>query len=109
MVFSSHNVKLKDLSVQSVNCVVNPWTERMYNKFGQLTIWPHSDIIINQMPKKYKTYFPTSLVLLMVLNYKPSVRCALALQSQLYSDYKSSTTLKCLDHWLLFVSELFTG
>ncbi|KAK2552033.1 hypothetical protein P5673_027055 [Acropora cervicornis] len=45
----------------------------------------------------------------MVLNYKPSLRCALALQSQLYSDYKSSTTLKCLDHWLLFVSELFTG
>ena len=40
--------------------------------------------------------------------------CALALQSQLYSDYKSSTTLKCLIGCdprgsLLFVSELFTG
>ena len=72
MVFSSHNFKLKDLavrfrirmSVHPVSCVVNPWTERMYNKFGQLTIWPHSDIIINQMPKKYKTYFPTSLVII---------------------------------------------
>lgn len=45
----------------------------------------------------------------MVLSYKPSVRSALALQSPLYSDFKSSTTLTCLDHWLLLVSEIFTG
>ena len=51
----------------------------------------------------------------MVLNYEPSLRHPVsALQSQLFSDYKSSTTLKCLIGCdprgsLLFVSELFTG
>ena len=115
-----HNFKLKDLavrfrmSVQSVSCVVNAWTERMYHKFGQLNIWPHRDIIINQMPKKYKADFPTSLVIIDGTELRTQSPCALALQSQLYSDYKSSTTLKCLigcdpGESLLFVSELFTG
>lgn len=115
-----HNFKLKDLavqfrmSVQSVSCVVNAWTERMYYKFGQLNIWPHRDIIINQMPTKYKADFPTSLVIIDGTELQTQSPCALALQSQLYSDYKSSTTLKCLIGCdprgsLLFVSELFTG
>ena len=115
-----HNFKLKDLaarfrmSVQSVSCVVNAWTERMYYKFGQLNIWLHRDIIINQMPKKYKADFPTSLVIIDGTELRTQSPCALALQSQLYSDYKSSTTLKCLIGCdprgsLLFVSELFTG
>lgn len=115
-----HNFKLKDLavwfrmSVQSVSCVVNAWTERMYYKFGQLNIWPHRDIIINQMPTKYKADFPTSLVIIDGTELRTQSPCALALQSQLYSDYKSSTTLKCLIGCdprgsLLFVSELFTG
>ena len=80
-----HNFKLKDLalrfcmSVQSVSCVLNAWTERMYYKFRQLNIWPERDTIIYQMPKKYKADFPTSLVNIDGTELRIQSPCALAL------------------------------
>ncbi|XP_041375486.1 uncharacterized protein LOC121388248 [Gigantopelta aegis] len=115
-----HNFGLKDismrfgLSLQSSSEIFNAWIEHMYFKFGQLNIWPHRDIIINNMPADYKKEFPTSLIIIDGTEIKTQSPCAMALQSQMYSDYKSSTTLKCLIGCdpcgsLMFVSELFTG
>ena len=42
------------------------------------------------MPTKYKADFPTSLVIIDGTELRTQSPCALALQSQLYSDYKSS-------------------
>ena len=115
-----HNFGLKDLcvrfgiSLQSAGVVFNEWSTHMYCKLGQLNIWPHRDDIIKNMPNEFKADFPTTLIINDGTEMKTQVPCALALQSQLYSDYKSSTTLKALigcdpRGTVIFVSELFTG
>lgn len=86
----------------------------MYYKLGQLCIWPHRDVIINNMPKDFKNDYPTTLVIIDVSEFRTQAPCALGLQSQLYSDYKSSTTFKALigcdpNGSVIFASELFTG
>ncbi|XP_041350881.1 uncharacterized protein LOC121369871 [Gigantopelta aegis] len=114
-----HNFGLKDISMQfglllqSSSDIFNAWIEHIYFKFGQLIVWPHRDIIINNMPADYKKEFHTRMIITDGTEITQSP-CALALQSQMYSDYKSSTALKCLIGCdpcvsLMFVSELFTG
>ena len=115
-----HDFGLKDMAVrfclssQSASVVFNIILDRMYFKFGQLSIWPHRDQIISQMPATFKQDFPTSLVIIDGTEFKTQTPSALGLQSQLYSDYKSSTTLKALvgcdsSGSVTFISELFTG
>lgn len=115
-----HNFGLKDLSIrfklslQSSGIVFNTWISLMYFKLGQLCIWPHRDVIINNMPKDFKHDYPTTLVIIDGTEFRTQAPCALGLQSQLYSDYKSSTTLKALigcdpNGSVIFASELFTG
>lgn len=117
-----HNYGLQDtcislrfgLSLQSAGVAFNTWIELIYFKFGQLSIWPHRDVIIKNMPQKFRKEFPSTLVIIDGTDFKTQVPSALALQSQLYSEYKSSTTLKALigcdpSGSVLFVSELFTG
>ncbi|XP_077991069.1 uncharacterized protein LOC144445405 [Glandiceps talaboti] len=66
------------------------------------------------MPADFKRDFPRTVILIDCTELKTQQPSALALKSQLYSDYKSRTTLKSLIGCdpcgsLLFVSELFTG
>ncbi|XP_023932779.1 uncharacterized protein LOC106158290 [Lingula anatina] len=115
-----HNFGLKDiairfgLTVQSAGIVFNTWIAHMHLKFGQLSIWPHRNIIIENMPKDFKADFPNTLVIIDGTEFKTQTPSALGLQSQMYSDYKSNTTLKGLigcdpSESVIFISELFTG
>ncbi|XP_033731763.1 uncharacterized protein LOC117321455 [Pecten maximus] len=115
-----HDFGLKDLAIrfgltlQSTGVVFNTWIDHMYFKLGQLSIWPYRDTIIENMPIDYRKDFPTSLVIIDGTELKTQTPCALGLQSQFYSDYKSSTTLKCLigcdpSGSVIFVSELYSG
>ncbi|KAK3103012.1 hypothetical protein FSP39_015758 [Pinctada imbricata] len=115
-----YNFGLKDiamrfqLSLQSAGVVFNTWIKHMYLKLGQLCIWPHRDVIINNMPKEFKQDYPNTIIIIDGTEFKTQTPCALGLQSQLYSDYKSSTTLKALvgcdpNGSVTFISELFTG
>lgn len=115
-----HNFGLKDIavrfeiSVQSASSLFNTWIDHMYLKFGQLSIWPHRNTIIDKMPKDFRNDFPNTMVIIDGTEFKTQSPCALGIQSQLYSDYKSNTTLKALigcdpSGSVLFISELFTG
>ena len=69
---------------------------------------------MKNMPKEFKMDFPNTLIIIDGTELKTQTPCALGLQSQLYSDYKSSTTLKALigcdpSGSVTFISELFTG
>ena len=120
LVRQRHNFGLKDLAmrfaltVQSAGSIFNTWVGHMYFKFGQLSIWPHRDTIMKNMPKEFKMDFPNTLIIIDGTELKTQTPGALGLQSQLYSDYKSSTTLKALigcdpSGSVTFISELFTG
>ena len=115
-----HDFGLKDLamrfglSLQSSCVVFNKILDLMYFKFGQISLWPHRDVLISRMPTEYKKDFPSTLVMIDGTELKTRFPSALALQSQMYSDYKSSTTLKALIGCdpcgsVIFISELFTG
>ena len=115
-----HNFGLKDLSIrfritlQTTGVVFNSWLDHLYFKFGQISIWPHRDKIISNMPSDYKKHFPNTLVIIDATELKTESPAALGLQSQLYSSYKSHTTLKALvgcdpNGALMFVSTLYTG
>jgi len=115
-----HNFCLQDLayrfciSARSVSALFSAWLDHFYYKFGQLSIWPHRDIIIGKMPAAFRKDFPNSIVIIDATELRTQTPCALALQSKLYSNYKSSNTLKALvgcdpNGTVLFVSKLFTG
>ena len=115
-----HDFGLKDLamrfslSLQSTSVVFSTVLDHMYYTFGQLSLWPHRDAVISRMPSEFKKEFPTTIILIDGTEFKTQAPNALGLQSQMYSDYKSSTTLKALigcdpSGSIIFISELFTG
>ena len=66
------------------------------------------------MPTDFRADFPTTLIIIDGTELKTEAPWAHGVQSQLYSDYKSTTTFKGLVGCdsrgsLMFVSELFTG
>lgn len=80
---------------------------------GAIPIWPHRDEIIKSMPLQFKSEFPRTLAIIDCTELKTQKPSSLKLQSQMYSDYKSGTTLKgviACDPMgiVVFVSELFT-
>ena len=99
------------LSEQSVNEPFSSWTGYMFCQLGQLSWWPHRDTIINCMPADFKKGFSRSLAIIDCTEIKTETPSSLKVQSQCYSDYKSSTTLKSLVDpmgALMFVSALFS-
>lgn len=86
----------------------------MFFRLGSLDIWPHREILIENMPESYKKDFPNTLVIIDCTELKVQKPSSLHRQSQFYSDYKSSTTLKGLvgvdpRGSLIFSFMLFTG
>ena len=86
----------------------------MYLKLGYLSWWPSRNVIFDNMPQKYKYDFPTSMAIIDCTEIKTETPSSLKAQSQCFSDYKSSTTLKslvCIDPRgsIMFVSSLFSG
>lgn len=85
----------------------------MFFRLGSLDIWPHRETLIENMPESYKKEFPNTLVIINYTELKVQKPSSLHRQSQCYSDYKSSTTLKGLvgvdpRGSVIFSSMLFT-
>jgi hypothetical protein len=90
---------IKDLAYRfnikqhSASLIFNSVIHYMYLKLGSLSYWPHRDVIIDNMPKQYSDEFPTIIDCTEIRIEKPK---SWKSQSQCYSDYKSTTTLKSL-------------
>ena len=67
---TTYNFGLKDLAMifqvelQSAGDVFNTWIDHMYWKFDQLSIWPHRELILRNMPVDFKSDFKTTLVII---------------------------------------------
>ena len=114
------NFDLKELAfkfqidVQSVSTLFNSWIDFMYGRLGNLSVWPHRDSITENMPDNYKAEFPTTFAILDCTEIKIEKPSSLLLQSQTYSNYKSTNTLKSLIACdprgsIMFASTLYTG
>lgn len=40
------------------------WINYMFFRLGSLDIWPHREILIENMPESYKKKFPNTLVII---------------------------------------------
>lgn len=77
-------------------------------------IWPTREDVDRHMPDGFKELYPSTIVILDCTEIFVQTPSSLLLQSQLYSSYKSSTTLKGLigitPHGAVsFVSSLYSG
>ena len=102
------------IHISSVSRKITTWANYMYFLLGSQSIWPSRDDVNANMPEEFKELYPTTRVILDCTEIFVETPSSLLLQSQLYSSYKSKTTLKGLigiaPHGAItFISSLFTG
>lgn len=111
---------LKDLafrcgiSHQDISDMCTTWINFMYFTFSSIPIWPHRQVILSKMPCKFKSNFPNTLAIFDATEIKIQKPSSLVCQSQSYSEYKSTNTLKGLlavdpRGTPIFISSLFSG
>ena len=109
-----HIGHLFGVSNNAAGLLFTDWINYMYFHGSSVSIWPHRDIFKETMPVKFKEDFPNVVVTLDGTEIKVQKPSSLAAQSQLYSDYKSCTTLKGLvgvdpRGSVTFISTLYSG
>lgn len=107
-----HISHLFGISPQDCSTVFTNWLNYMFYRFGSVLIWPEREVLIQNMPPKFREEFPNTLVIIDGTEVK--IQRSLTKQSQCSSDYKSSTTLKGLAGIdprgsIIFASMLFSG
>lgn len=94
--------------------IFKEWINYLYSRLGALNIWPHRDIILNHAPDRFQKNFPLTIIILDGTEFKIEKPSSLVCQSQTYSNYKSSNTLKGLvgvdpRGGIIFISQLYSG
>jgi len=102
------------IHISSVSRKIITWANYLYFSLGSQPIWPSRTQVSERMPKCFRTQYPSTRVILDCTEIFVQTPSSLLLQSQLYSSYKSNTTLKALigiaPHGAItFISSLYTG
>lgn len=102
------------IDISTASTTLTTWTNYLFVQLGQLKIWPHRDTIIAQHPRRFHEEHPDTIVILDATEFKVETPSSLVLQSAVYSNYKSTQTLKGLiaiepRGGIIFVSQLFPG
>ena len=90
------------------------WISFLYLRLGRLPPWPSWEDVKASMAECFRANYPDTFIVLDATELCTEIRSCLALQSLLYSSYKSHTTLKDLivispNGSIYFVSELWSG
>lgn len=115
-----NNYDMRDLAfkfqidVQSVNLIFKAWINYLYLRLGQISAWPHRDVISVHMPENFKKDLPTTFAILDCTELKLERPTSQMFPSQTVSDCKSTSTLKGLIACdprgaILFVSPLYSA
>lgn len=113
--FDFHHIgHLFGISQQDASTIFRNWIQYMFHRCASVCIWPHRSKIIERMPDKFKEDFPNTLVIIDGTEMRIQRPSSMTRQSQSYSDYKSSNTLKGLvgidpRGTVIFISMLFSG
>ena len=102
------------LSEATVSTILTTWLNYLFVHLGPLKIWPHRNVLISNMPKDFKEKYPNNVCIIDCTELKIQVPSSLVKQSQSYSNYKSTNTLKSLvgvdaNGGFIFISQLYTG
>ncbi|XP_065196381.1 uncharacterized protein LOC135827875 [Sycon ciliatum] len=98
----------------TVSRIITTMVNYMHLRLGMIPIWPRPSQVSERLPDVFKDLYPTTFLIIDATELKCEVASSLPAQSQLYSSYKTHTTLKGLigmtpDGAVAFISELFTG
>ena len=92
------------------------WINYMCFRFGEIPSWPDREILIENMPEKFRQDFPLTVAILdsTKIKFKKTRALKMKCQSLFCSDYMSCTTLKGLvavdpRGAVMFTSILFSG
>ncbi|KAK7095232.1 uncharacterized protein [Littorina saxatilis] len=99
-------------STASRKCIA--WANFLYFALGSMSIWPSRQLVDQHMPQCFKDKYPSTRVILDCTEIKCQTPSSLKLNSQIYSNYKSASTLKGLvgiapNGPITFISPLMTG
>ena len=102
------------IRASTVSRKIITWANYLYFLLGGQPIWPSREAVQSYMPEEFRNLYPYTRVILDCTEISVQTPSSLLLQSQLYSSYKSKTTLKALlgitPHGAIsFVSALYTG
>ena len=102
------------IHISSVSRKITTWCNYLYFMLGSQPIWPSREDVNCYMPQCFRSLYPTTRVIIDCTEIYVQTPSSLLLQSQLYSSYKSNTTLKGLVGItpygaVSFVSSLYTG
>lgn len=103
-----------NVSQSTVSRIIITWANFLYFQLGSVPIWPTRDKVNKFMPDCFKELYPSTRVILDCTEVKIQTPSALSLNSEFYSNYKGTTTLKGLigispSGCVTFVSSLFAG
>lgn len=103
-----------EIHISSVSRKLVTWSNFLYFFLGSQIIWPSRADVDRCMPEGFRKLYPSTRVILDCTEIFVQTPTSLLLQSQLYSSYKSNTTLKGLIGItpcgaICFVSTLYTG
>ena len=98
----------------TISRIVHTMINYLYLRLGMVPIWPTPEQVSKRLPDVFKELYPTTFAVIDATEIKCEAPSSLPAQSQVYSAYKSHTTLKGLiamapDGAVTFVSELFGG
>lgn len=102
------------ISAGSASNIFLSWENFFYLRLGTLNIWPTREVVDQTMPISFREKYPTTRVIIDATEIKVEMPSSLTLQSQTYSNYKSTNTLKGLVGIspagnITFLSQLYTG
>lgn len=110
----SHLGWLFHLSTPTVSRYIITWSNYCYFTLGSIPIWPTRKQVDDTMPESFKRTYPSTGCIIDCTELFCQRPSSLAIQSALYSSYKSHVTYKGLvgiapSGAITFVSELFDG
>ncbi|RXN29856.1 THAP domain-containing 1 [Labeo rohita] len=103
-----------NVSQSTVSRICVTWANYLYFMLGSLPIWPSRAAVDELMPEYFKSLYPKTRVILDCTEVRVQTASSKVLNSETYSHYKGTTTLKSLvgispDGSMTFVSSLYTG
>lgn len=102
------------VSQSTVSRIVITWANYLFFMLGSLPIWLHRSAVNAMMPLCFKDTFPRTRVILDCTEIYIEKASSKVINSETYSNYKGSTTLKgligvCPSGEITFVSSLYQG
>jgi hypothetical protein len=101
-------------SVPTISRKIITWANFLYFVLSDIPIWLSKSTIQQLMPEAFKTVYPRTRVIIDCTELRTQTPSSLVLNSQAFSNYRGTTTFKCLlgiaPHGAVtFISSLYTG